>query len=105
MTTLEILKNGRDALAANGLCQGLLTDERGQICSLGALMMGSGVAKENLLRGVTVNWPDPDLMAALERGLGGNICLFNNIHSEDEVLAAWDRAIALEEKAQELTFA
>lgn len=104
LTTLDILKKGRELIAdpARWTKREFAKDEKGEpvlpespsavcFCSLGALdrvyAFGSAAAHIRANR-------------ALTEACGGSVPRFNDLHTHPEVLAAWDRAIAAEEAKQ-----
>jgi hypothetical protein len=91
MTTHEILTRGREAISdpAHWIQNSLYNYNRTSFCSYAAVQVGAGDEPD-------WSYDNPALSDAYRvlAGEMGDICGFNNTHTHDEVLAAWDRAIA-----------
>jgi hypothetical protein len=97
MNTLEILKAGRAKISLvenfttgtygrNPKGKSVKPEEACCWCSLGAIVAVSGVSYYRF----------PEVLAALEDSMDGDIPDFNDSHTHAEVLAAWDEAIEKE---------
>lgn len=94
MTTVEVLRGARALLAVHGWCQEEFLNAAGCYCAAGAL---------NDAAGSTAQWSNGDsrdARDALKAALGEfSVLAWNDVpgRTVDEVLAAFDRAIATEE--------
>lgn len=101
MTPVEVLKKAKALIEERGWCRREYKDTRGCYCSLGACYVASGYEVE----GASV-LHDGDVTAyataekALERAIDSAVIRWNDSpgRTKDEVLAAFDKAIALAEQ-------
>ena len=112
-----MLRRGRTLIAEKGLAKGYLWDDNGRVCSIGAiscvareidqnynyigrsyrdvrLMCPLGSA-ESKARQASLNYLKQAMGFALESDM--YIGTWNDSHTDEEVLQAWDKAIALAE--------
>jgi len=100
MTALNVLAKARALLVKRGWVQGLAIDEMGRLCTVGACKIAAGGGAND------VRWPVAAAAAAavLERSLDldEEVSEWNDRTERtlDEVLAAFDRAIASLEAAK-----
>jgi hypothetical protein len=110
VNTLDVLRAAREYISDPARwTQGIIGRSDGSRCAVGALKDAAGHGPKS------VGWHSPPsgcgaavtgAYAALERVAGEPPPLFNDSHTHAEVLAAFDRAIAVEEaKAAEFTAA
>lgn len=87
MKTSEVLRAAKKRLVERGWCQGTFEDGEGRCCSIGAINRASPPCGQ---------WP-----ALLSFGdvVGGSVFVWNDAPGRtlEEVLAAFDKAIAAEE--------
>jgi hypothetical protein len=103
--TLENLIRARQILAEDGWCQGVLWDDRGRVCAIGALLKGHDLPwqddRSQILPAVGVLVEANQLAPAVEHGyspealLQISVVTWNNAEgrTKEEVLDAFDRAI------------
>ena len=112
MTTVEVLRKAKQAVIELGWQQGQYrkTETEGPCCALGACLVAVGAKLRRGYSGIDEYSADPETMEAfvrarrlLEKAVGGVVVWkWNDTpgRTQDEVLAAFDRAIALAEAAR-----
>jgi hypothetical protein len=118
MNPSDILKNAKGIILARGWCQKTLMNDVGNVCAMGGLRMGNRTSiyfdeeraspeylrARNILLQAMMLFDRVEFPTATYENAADNqkIAYWNDRHTEEEVLTAWDNAIELAEIEEEV---